>query len=160
MLRVSALYYTSRRDQQPKMNGQRLEFGEVETKLRQFLEPGCECAVIVVSSRSSSRLVAFISHGTTPRDHVEIVHQGDEDPTQAITCMRRSYADYICLAECFCLPKFPLTQSGKVDYRKLEDMLRGLQPDDGSLKRRHGSNTSKKPGFSAPKLVRKSAPVS
>ncbi|WP_170107892.1 non-ribosomal peptide synthetase [Micromonospora echinospora] len=101
-----ALVFLGRADRQVKLNGYRVELGEVEVALRRLDRVA---DVVVVPSRRSGRLLAYL----TPA--------GPVAPTaeQLRSALRTHLPEYMVPAQFVVLPAFPRTPSGKIDYAAL-----------------------------------------
>lgn len=111
------LWFMGRNDHQVKIRGFRVELGEVEAALRGVPDVD-ECAVVAPPGEVGQRhLVAFF---TSRRDDAEYI--GD---------IRRALAEqlpaYMVPASLMRSPALPLTPSGKIDRRRLENRWLGRE---------------------------------
>lgn len=102
-----------RRDLQVKINGHRIELGEIDAALRQ--QPGVECAVAVVVGSTSGikRVVAF---------YVPNVDEGDRTPAQIVDSLRERLSSHLIPARIVPLNALPLSSNGKLDRRRLKEL--------------------------------------
>ncbi|KAB8047191.1 non-ribosomal peptide synthetase, partial [Janthinobacterium sp. FT14W] len=104
-----------------KVRGFRIELGEIETRLNEH--PGIEDSVVIASgSDSDKRLVAFY-----------VLTQGTADAPDAMDAdtlrahLQARLPAYMLPAAFVCLPRIPLTPSGKADRGALGRMEIGIQ---------------------------------
>ncbi|WP_214324847.1 non-ribosomal peptide synthetase [Nonomuraea sediminis] len=103
------LEYLGRGDGQVKIRGHRVELGEVEAVIAGH--PGVERAVATVlgDGTGERRLAGYaLAAGTAAPDAAELR-----------AFLRSKVPEYLVPAHLFVLPEFPLTTSGKIDYRAL-----------------------------------------
>ncbi|MVF12546.1 amino acid adenylation domain-containing protein [Ketobacter sp. MCCC 1A13808] len=100
--------YIGRKDFQIKLNGLRIELGEVETALRAL--PGVEDGLVVVSQ---NRLVAYVVAG--------------QEPDQWRETLRQHLPEYMIPSLVMTVQQWPLTPNGKLDRSALPDPSRQLQ---------------------------------
>lgn len=111
--------FLGRLDQQVKIRGFRIEPGEIESVLSTF--PGLQsCAVVVRTDASGEKqLAAFVAMGPGQA----------APPVDALRLhLRRTLPDFMLPAVFFILPVLPLSGSGKVDRRALQETAEGLAP--------------------------------
>ena len=112
------LAYLGRIDDQVKINGVRIELGEVESALA--AHPGLAAAAVAV----------FAGPGGTPRTAGYVVHRDAPVPAEELrTFLRRTLPDAYLPSLFVALPALPLTTSGKVDRGALP--VTGLGPVAG-----------------------------
>ncbi|GGK41953.1 non-ribosomal peptide synthetase [Nocardia camponoti] len=102
------LDYVGRADLQVKLNGQRIELGEVEAVLR--AQSGvADAAVAVVAGTSADRLVGYVvaAHGVSL------------DPAAIRTALAAELPGYLVPAVTLVLDEFPVNASGKLDRAAL-----------------------------------------
>ncbi|PHY05137.1 MAG: hypothetical protein CK528_15940 [Alcaligenaceae bacterium] len=105
------LEYLGRVDQQVKLRGFRIEFGEIESTLLR-IEGVAQCAVQVRGAEQSKQLVAYLVYDAQqrPYEHSELKRQlADKLP------------DYMIPTAYVALSALPLTPNGKIDRRALLD---------------------------------------
>ena len=108
---TAPLIYLGRMDNQIKIQGYRVELGEVEAILRE--ESGVEHAIAVgwpVTPSGADGLVAFLATQTL-----------DIESLQA--SLRKRLPSYMHVREIRCLPEMPLNANGKVDRNALRQLL-------------------------------------
>jgi len=102
------LEFLGRRDRQVKVNGFRVEIGEIESVLRE--DPTVEDVHVVASDASGGRrLVAFVTGPGAGAEHLRAV-------------AARRLPAYMVPAVVHVLDAWPLTTNGKVDHTMLEDL--------------------------------------
>lgn len=107
----SPLVYLGRMDNQIKIQGYRVELGEVEAALRE--EAGVEQAIAVgwpVTPSGAEGLVAFLA-----------THSLDTE--KLLAALRKRLPPYMHVREVRCLPEMPLNVNGKVDRQALRQLL-------------------------------------
>lgn len=110
------LYYSERKDFQLKINGYRIETGDVESNLLQ-LEHILDCAVIPVEKRGKVKgLAAFILMAESVEDELECSRKIREYLIEKIP-------DYMVPKEYRFLDEMPMTNNGKTDRLALKRML-------------------------------------
>ncbi|PHH74097.1 hypothetical protein CDD80_3318 [Ophiocordyceps camponoti-rufipedis] len=120
------LLYLGRRDSQVKIRGQRVELGEVETRVRQALDSSVSAAVVaeMIQPEASpdSILVVFVS-----LQHVAL---SDDEHAQAVGRATAGIKEqlserlprFMIPTSYIPLSKIPLTATGKTDRRRLRAM--------------------------------------
>lgn len=107
----SPLVYLGRMDNQIKIQGYRVELGEVEAVLRE--ESGVEHAIAVgwpVTPSGADGLVAFVATDSL-------------DTEKLLGALRKRLPPYMHVREVRCLPEMPLNVNGKVDRHALRQLL-------------------------------------
>jgi acyl-coenzyme A synthetase/AMP-(fatty) acid ligase len=107
------LHYKGRRDEQVKIRGYRVELLEVEGLLRKI--SGCEQVVSVVmpaGNGSSEAIAAFLP-----------MEAQDKEDALLDAC-RRQLPEYMIPRKFYYLDRMPLNANGKIDRKKLVDLLR------------------------------------
>lgn len=105
------LVYLGRMDNQIKIQGYRVELGEVEAALRE--ESGVEHAIAIgwpVTPSGADGLVAFLAADAL-------------DTEQLLAALRKRLPPYMHVREVRYLPEMPLNANGKVDRNALRQML-------------------------------------
>lgn len=101
------LIYLSRKDFQIKHMGYRIELGEIETAVN-AIEGIILCACIYDSQ--NSKIVLF--------------YQGNQlDKKELLEQAKKRLPNYMCPNEIICLEKMPYNANGKVDRKKLQEMI-------------------------------------
>jgi len=115
------LFFSGRKDFQVKIGGVRIELGEIETAAQQG--PGVYQAKALVAERDGIKSLALFAAGSDRltaealRDH-----------------LRRSLPRTSVPRYCVVLPRMPLSEGGKVDWRELQAMLESrLEADAAGL---------------------------
>lgn len=109
------LEFVERRDQQVKINGQRIELGEVEQALRDA-PSAQDAAAGVASAGTTKRLVGYV----VPADQ-QISQQ--EFLEQLTSELESTTARHVIPTLWVVLPQLPLTAHGKIDRKRLPDPL-------------------------------------
>jgi acyl-coenzyme A synthetase/AMP-(fatty) acid ligase len=111
------LEFLGRRDSQVKINGFRIEIGEIENRLLQL--SGVQDAAVVVTEGTdrSRRLVAFYS-GPATRQANELREE-----------LRKSLPEYMVPSAILRRPHLPLTDNGKIDKKALAVLAGSLDVD-------------------------------
>jgi amino acid adenylation domain-containing protein len=104
-----SIEYAGRKDLQVKISGYRIEPGEIESRLDQ--EPGIKKSIVVSSLDNSGDnfLTAYYTQ----------TNGGQVDENHLVKILKNSLPDYMIPSVFISLPQFPLTQTGKVDRKKL-----------------------------------------
>ncbi|CAG9990176.1 unnamed protein product [Clonostachys byssicola] len=111
----SSLSFIGRKDTQVKIHGQRIELGEVEQNVRQYIpEARASKHVVVEVIEETSKIVAFILV-----DDAEAVNTL-EIPRIAAQNLASSLATHMIPTLYATLPEMPLTSAGKIDRKALQ----------------------------------------
>ena len=124
-----SISFLGRKDFQTKINGIRIEMGEVETALTQ-----CEGIAVAIAERaqlqwldSETLLAFFIPDSKTSADNQELLLPPSE---AALTLIQGVYAKLRAQLPSYMVPsvllpirELPLTQSGKVDRKALQQLV-------------------------------------
>jgi amino acid adenylation domain-containing protein len=105
------LVYLGRMDNQIKIQGYRVELGEVEAVLRE--ESGVEHAIAIgwpVTPSGADGLVAFLATDSL-------------DTEQLLAALRKRLPPYMHVREVRCISEMPLNANGKVDRHALRQLL-------------------------------------
>ena len=119
-----SITYLGRRDSQIKINGLRVEAGEIESILKASSEIITNAAVLKVDVGHES-LLAFLEYPlvTIESEELTIVH--DDGLASLLTSLRnavrRKLPSYMAPTMYVALNQFPLTSSGKLDRKALEE---------------------------------------
>jgi len=119
-LEEGAIVYRGRRDGQVKLNGRRVELGEIEAALRAV--PGIAQAAVIVAGAGEGRaghLVAYVVAAFPP------------DPEAVRRHLAATLPSYMIPAALVTLPDLPLTIAGKLDRKALR--LPGAEAGDGGI---------------------------
>ncbi|MEV6032899.1 amino acid adenylation domain-containing protein [Nonomuraea sp. NPDC052116] len=109
------LEFLGRRDAQVKINGYRIEIGEIESRL--LRAPGVHEGAVVVRERpASARLLAF--YAAPPGTRVQAIR----DSLAAVL------PPYMVPAGFYWLDRLPLTGNGKIDRKRLERLAGEFEP--------------------------------
>jgi amidohydrolase len=110
------LQYMGRIDTQVKVRGFRIELGEIETCLNEVTGI-LDCAVVAQGEGADKQLIAFYRAAGTTADEVVSL------PTEELRLhLQRTLPDHMVPAAFVSLAAIPLSSSGKVDRRRLEQM--------------------------------------
>ncbi|MEU5599181.1 non-ribosomal peptide synthetase [Streptomyces sp. NPDC020298] len=125
--------YAGRQDEQVKINGQRVELGDIESTLRHY--PGVEDAAVVVcpADHASTTLVAYLRLGQEP-------DAAADKPPLDLADLRRHLAErlpsYMIPQQFRLTAVFPHSAHGKLDKSALakgvSTLLTGLSPQPGA----------------------------
>ncbi|KAK5995925.1 Nonribosomal peptide synthetase GRA1 [Cladobotryum mycophilum] len=134
-----------RKDRQVKLNGQRLEPGEIETRLKSHFPSQATIVVDIVTSQAPGarpRLVAFICLGTQDtieeRDtEKESVFASSSDEFKTLchatrSKLQESLPRYMIPATFVQLNFVPQTSSGKLNRRLMTDLASSLMAEESS----------------------------
>jgi amino acid adenylation domain-containing protein/thioester reductase-like protein len=115
------LFFSGRKDFQVKIGGVRVELGEIETAAQQG--PGVYQAKALVAERDGIKSLALFAAGSE-----RLTAEGLREHLQR-SLPRTSVPRY-----CIVLPRMPLSEGGKVDWRELQGMLESrLEADAAGL---------------------------
>jgi amino acid adenylation domain-containing protein/thioester reductase-like protein len=115
------LFFAGRKDFQVKIGGVRIELGEIETAAQQG--PGVYQAKAMVAERDGFKSLALFAAGNE-----RLTAEGLREHLQR-SLPRTSVPRY-----CIVLPRMPLSEGGKVDWRELQAMLESrLEADAAGL---------------------------
>lgn len=104
------IYYCGRFDNQVKIQGFRVELGEIEFLVREKF--GVNNVVTVIESRkNASELILILESGQS----------GNND--SILNYLQHKLPQYMVPAGITCLKEFPLTGSGKTDRRKIKELI-------------------------------------
>ncbi|MGV9434532.1 amino acid adenylation domain-containing protein, partial [Nocardia sp. NPDC003648] len=109
---TAALDYVGRGDLQVKLNGQRIELGEVEAAMLDH--PGvAQAAAAVVPGAGADRLVGYVVAESTAAQRDPL------DPAAVRAALAEALPGYLVPAVVLVLDEFPVTTSGKLDRAAL-----------------------------------------
>ncbi|MCJ1469343.1 hypothetical protein MMC07_007976 [Pseudocyphellaria aurata] len=145
--------FVGRKDAQVKLRGQRIEMGEVEHHLRRNLDGVVDVAAEVIHPENDCQnpfLAAFVSLEDCLRRTEElksngwIAHESSLLTKTAELSIRLSTSlpRYMIPSVFIPMRAIPLTTSGKIDRRQLQDVIAGLTMEE--LARFHGEQQEKK----------------
>ncbi|QGI62780.1 hypothetical protein CEK26_006739 [Fusarium fujikuroi] len=123
VMKDGSLRILGRIDRQVKINGQRIEPGEIEETLRQHLPDHLNVFVDTFTPRGDkSRLVVFFSHGTSSEP--SLMQETDLDPAarDAIRSSRDVLPDIMVPSVAIPITAFPMTQTNKVDPQAIRKL--------------------------------------
>ena len=153
-----SILYSGRKDNQTKLNGQRLELGEIEHHLRQDSAIQHAMALIPLSGHFAKRLVAVLSFkepmkGAIAYDELDIVAQGDAAVHVARIgdYLRNNLQPFMVPSNCVTLAKIPMLPSGKLDSKKIKGWLE-VMPEVIVDKIFGGSDPDSAPGSASSKM--------
>lgn len=106
------LDFIGRSDRQVKIDGKRVEPGEIEEALRR--SGGIDDAIVTVTKgqTGTTTLVGYIKPSSTDRDHATVA-------AEARAFIENVLPSHMRLSRILVLDELPLTANGKVDYRRL-----------------------------------------
>ncbi|KAF5637174.1 non-ribosomal peptide synthetase [Fusarium sp. NRRL 52700] len=123
VLKDGSLRIFGRIDRQLKINGQRIEPGEVEETLRRFLPDHLNAFVDTFTPRGDKpRLVVFISHEESSEP--SLMQESDLDPAthNAIRSSREVLPDTMVPSVAIPITAFPMTQTNKIDRQAIRKL--------------------------------------
>lgn len=103
------LEYIGRIDQQVKIRGFRIELGEIEMALGRHPEVQACVVTALDDAQENKQLVAYIVAKTHAHPTIATIRD----------FLKERLPDYMLPSALVCLPEFPLTPNGKVDYKAL-----------------------------------------
>ncbi|KAE8417295.1 hypothetical protein BDV36DRAFT_257570 [Aspergillus pseudocaelatus] len=126
-----SLHFISRKDTQVKINGQRIELGEVEHQTRAVLGGNREVIVEAIKAgRPSSSLVAFIVMDNMPQSSTELFlapNAGFKDRINTTkSLLRERLPDYMIPETYISVSYVPSTVTGKADRKRLREQFAQL----------------------------------
>lgn len=126
-----SLTFIGRKDNQVKVNGQRLELGEVEHAVQKSLVDGSETRVVVelVTPHQSAKpiLVAFLDVGSSVADGTEALNEAIKPIISGLEDrLSEQLPAYMTPSAFIPVLEFPLTASGKLDRRTLRAKAQAL----------------------------------
>ncbi|HEY1616797.1 MAG TPA: amino acid adenylation domain-containing protein [Streptosporangiaceae bacterium] len=107
------LHFSGRRDFQVKIGGVRIELGEIEAAAQRC--PGVAQAKVLVAERDGDRSLALFAAG-----------DAGLTPAMLRQALRAALPRTSVPRYCYVLPRLPLSEGGKVDWRELQAMLERL----------------------------------
>ncbi|KAF2422733.1 acetyl-CoA synthetase-like protein [Tothia fuscella] len=155
-----SIKYVGRKDSQVKINGQRIEMGEIEHNI--ILELGEDATAMVVVARISGQtrdsLVAVLGFGN-------LLDGGENFETTTATinqvrphvkriraALKRTLPQYMVPEIFLPIKSIPVTPSGKSDRRRVRDMISHLSSDQ-IQRNLHGSSIEFRPPVAANELL-------
>ncbi|OAA34246.1 nonribosomal peptide synthase [Metarhizium rileyi] len=137
------LTFVSRKDEQVKIRGQRVELGDVEHHARQCLQKDCPGARIIVEAAQpreskNSRLVVFLAADGSADRLAANADPGDlVDSNGDVNLVAKLEEQLPGLIPSYAVPslyihlhKIPLGPTGKVDRKRLRQIVSALGPED------------------------------
>lgn len=159
-----SLCYISRKDTQIKLNGQRIEIGEIEHQCKTYLPEQTQVAVelVVPPGRGSSKslVVYFVSQSKETSNNIALLKADGSSADDLLLPMSdsiRSIAKSLESSLAASLPtymipqlfvpisKMPWVSSGKLDRRRLRDMVENLSAESTKPYRLVGSKNQRRP---------------
>ena len=110
------LYYSGRMDFQIKLNGYRIELGDIESNILE-MDDVTYCVVLPIEKRGEVKgLAAFVT-----LDHAV---EDEFDYSQSVRkYISEKLPHYMVPKKCIVLDEMPMTNNGKADRRALKEML-------------------------------------
>lgn len=147
MLEDGSLLLIGRMDRQVKINGQRLELGDVEAALTQSIPEHFKVFVDLIGNAGRKELAAYVSpNGIEKEGKATITPMSDNEVASSIATMRQNYPLHMVPKHLFSLKGFPITLTGKIDRQKLAVIGSELQAErrrTASLDGKLAANTTK-----------------
>lgn len=103
-----AIEFLGRKDQQLKINGHRIEAGEIQAALRACGLKGDAVVMPVGKREGNKKLVAFVSSSS-----------GDVGEAQWKSRLRERLPEYMIPEKILTVDPFPITENGKIDRKQL-----------------------------------------
>jgi amino acid adenylation domain-containing protein len=127
------LKFVGRKDTQVKLNGQRLELGDVEHHVRDMVPLGTEVVAELITPESGSSnpvLVAFVAEQR--ENGITSVHQCDRESLVSILSslnkrLKEAIPRYMIPSAYVPVEQIPLTAAGKIDRRQLRSKATQLK---------------------------------
>ncbi|KAG8530149.1 NRPS [Bacidia gigantensis] len=154
-----SLLYSGRKDNQTKLNGQRLELGEIEHHLRQDHSVKHALALIPKAGHFNKRLVAVISltedlPTSISHEELDVVVQKDSSTyvQRVRDYLRNQLQPFMVPSNWVTLQIIPMMPSGKLDRRKIttfletlpDEVLNKISGDEGQVVDGSGNEIEKK----------------
>jgi non-ribosomal peptide synthetase component F/aryl carrier-like protein len=139
--------YLGRRDTQVKLNGQRLELGEIEYHVKANLPAGAHSAVELVrigdpqtGIKALATFVSFGSSSSVPASRQDWQLLPFTDSLQSIAenlavALTKSLPGYMVPTLFLPTPSMPMTASGKLDRRQLRKQCESLSQEQAAIYR-------------------------
>lgn len=116
-----SLKFVGRSDTQIKIRGQRVELGETENQLTQYYGVAKAMVAFPKTGKYANQLVAVIQACDKDASH---------DGNAAKTFMKGRLPEYMIPSVWLAIDRIPLSTSIKVDRRRVDDLLAGLDTND------------------------------
>lgn len=133
---ASSFEYIGRKDSQVKLNGQRIETGEVEYHLRQNIDNTVDLAVVIASPVGHTKfLAAFIHQGASSETFFDAYCSprltdaqllGPPTIAKVMDGLHKTLPRHMIPRVLIPLERMPLTTSGKIDKKKLQSIAAEL----------------------------------
>ncbi|KAF2667089.1 nonribosomal siderophore peptide synthase Sid2 [Microthyrium microscopicum] len=134
-----ALIFVGRKDTQVKIRGQRVELGEVEHHIRQYLGPGFDIVAEVVKKNDNSQpaLVAFVALSEArTSEPLKIISRPSGFATRAEglqSHLSHTLPRYMVPSEYILVNLLPLMVSRKIDRKTLRSLIAPRETANGTL---------------------------
>ena len=131
-----SFFFIGRKDAQVKINGQRVELGEIENHLYNML-PSSQFVTLVPKSGPCKNILTVLVASTTANSvkRLEFIEDSStrEALSKAVTQVREDMPSrvprYMVPRIWYAVSRIPLTSSGKVDRKSIQHWLEELDPD-------------------------------
>ncbi|KAJ3544059.1 hypothetical protein NM208_g3252 [Fusarium decemcellulare] len=149
-----SLTFVARKDIQVKIRGQRVELGEVETRIQECLPELIQVAAEVIAPQDSNpMLVAFVLQdhvGAQSSNNVEVYHV----PVNAEKEIAKKLPSYMIPSTYLAIREMPKTASGKLNRKQLREIGLTLSPEKlAALRFEQGSK--KQPSTDSERLIQR-----
>lgn len=130
-----SIQYLGRRDTQVKVNGQRIELEEIESQIRRS-RGNLQVAVEYLAEGKRSILVAFlVDEAATPYPMSELIVSSPSDrfthlPREIVTSLKDFIPAYMIPSLFIPISHLPISPSGKLDRRRLQEGFSCLSEDE------------------------------
>lgn len=110
------LHYSGRMDKQIKLNGYRIEIGDIEKNLTRLTEISNAAVLPKYKENKVRSLTAFVTLYDSPDDERAVVREIKSE-------LRTLIPEYMIPKKIVILPIMPMNINGKIDRKKLEEMV-------------------------------------
>ncbi|KAK1985595.1 amino acid adenylation domain-containing protein [Colletotrichum cereale] len=128
--------FLGRADDQVKLRGQRLEIGEINHSIRTRVSEVSDVATLVTKHGSLDKdlLVTFVSCDSKAASKGELRVLNGEDTAPLVRSVQKACRDtlpgYMVPSYIFQVPFIPLSPNNKADIKQLNQLFRGLTPEN------------------------------
>ncbi|SPJ78124.1 uncharacterized protein FTOL_06513 [Fusarium torulosum] len=149
-----SISFIARKDTQVKIRGQRVELGEVETRIKECLPEVVQVAAEVITPRDSTpMLVAFVLQNNDIAQSPETLKLY-RVPDEARHNIANKLPPYMIPAAYLSIIQMPATASGKLDRKQLREIGAALSPEK-LAEMSVGEGTKKQPSSEAERRMQR-----